>query len=151
MVRWAYFLSREEIVSLHKKHGGKRGNFDPDNPYDFDHARRFIFKYLLPNPVKAWYASLDDEDGIVFFVGLPLPEPREAFTNKYANRCYKMFGRAPQWSTVVPNSLNLHWDVYGSDKKDHRLELVEYLGSDRDGDLYPLAEGDGICDTPSAT
>ncbi|CAE7180346.1 unnamed protein product [Rhizoctonia solani] len=140
MVRWAYFLPREEIVSLHKKLGGKRGNFDPDDPSDFERARRFFFKSLLPYPVKAWYASIGYEDGIVFFVGLPVPEPRKAFTNKHASRCYKIFGRAPQRSTVVPNSLGLHWDVYDRDKKSQRLELAEYLGSDRDGDLYPFMQ-----------
>ncbi|EUC54331.1 hypothetical protein RSOL_038250 [Rhizoctonia solani AG-3 Rhs1AP] len=138
MVHWVYFLYDEEILSLYKKQGGKLGTFNPRVPRDIQHARRGIYQYLLPGLVQVWYASLDNKDGIAFFVGKPLRDPREAFKRDLAGRCYKMFGRSPDRCKAIPNSLDLKWDLFLRDRTIHRLELVEFLASDQEGDMYPL-------------
>ncbi|KDN35735.1 hypothetical protein RSAG8_11358, partial [Rhizoctonia solani AG-8 WAC10335] len=139
MFRWAYYVTFEELVDLHKKRGGKLGTFTPKNTEDIEHARRAIFKYLLPGPVRVWYATLDDQLGVVFFVGKPVREPRAAFERILASRCYKMFGRSPDPCNSVTNSDNMWWDLSSRDGSKYRLELWEFLGSDSDGDMYPLS------------
>ncbi|KDN49850.1 hypothetical protein RSAG8_01915, partial [Rhizoctonia solani AG-8 WAC10335] len=142
MVRWAYFVTNEDIVVLHEKRGGTLGTFNPLDPWDVDCARRFIFRYLLPGPVRVWHASLDGNLGVVFFVGKPVREPRQAFKPQFASRCYRMFGRSPEPCMVKPNSLDLKWELRSRDKSTHELELMEYLGSDLHGDMYPMTEGE---------
>ncbi|CAE6433395.1 unnamed protein product [Rhizoctonia solani] len=140
MVHWVYFLHDEEIISLYKKQGGKLGTFNPEDPEDIQHARRAIYRYLPPGPVRVWYASLDNKDGIAFFVGKPLRDPRKAFKLDLAGRCYKMFGRSPDRCKVLSDGFDLKWDLFLRNRTTPRLELVEFLVSDREGDMYPLTQ-----------
>ncbi|CAE6428427.1 unnamed protein product [Rhizoctonia solani] len=136
--RWAYFLNDQELIDLYKACDGKLGTYDPDNFDDILHARRAFFQYLMPGRVRVWYASLDGEDGIVFFIGKPVPDIYKAVKRDLAKRCSELFERHPNPCIVVPNSLGLKWDL-SRDKVRHRLHLLEFLQSDRKGDLYPLA------------
>ncbi|CAE6361583.1 unnamed protein product [Rhizoctonia solani] len=139
MFRWAYFLTYEELVNRHQKCGGKLGTFNPRNAQDVQHARRAIFKYLLPGTVRVWDALLGVEPGVVFFVGKSIRDPHEAFKRDLASRCYKAFGRAPDPCEAVPGSEGLWWDHYSRDDKKCRLKLGEFLASDTEGDMYPLS------------
>ncbi|CAE6409105.1 unnamed protein product [Rhizoctonia solani] len=135
---WAYFFSERELVNLYKACGGKVGTFDPDNFDDLQHARRAIFRHLMPGRVRVWHATLDDDHGIVFFIGKPVLDIHKAVKRDLAKRCWELFERAPNPCTLVPNSLGLKWDL-SRDRAPHRLDLLEFLQSDRKGDLYPLA------------
>ncbi|CAE6482329.1 unnamed protein product [Rhizoctonia solani] len=136
--RWAYFFSNQELIDLYKACDGKVGTFDPVNFDDVLHARRAIFRYLMPGRVRVWYASLDGDDGIVFFVGKPVLDIHKAVKRDLAKRCWELFEQAPDPCIVVANTLGLKWEL-SRDKVRHRLHLLEFLQSDREGDLYPLA------------
>ncbi|KAG8755631.1 hypothetical protein FRC11_005898 [Ceratobasidium sp. 423] len=143
MVRysWAYFLNRQELTDLYKAAGGTIGTFDTDNVYDLLHARRAIFQYLMPGRVQIWYASLDGDDGMVFFVGKPVLDIRKAVKRDLAKRCWDMFERCPNPCEVVANSGGLKWTLSRTGTP-HQLDLIEFMQSDRKGDRYPLIEAD---------
>ncbi|CAE6451250.1 hypothetical protein ACGC1H_000337 [Rhizoctonia solani] len=137
--RWAYFLNTQELVTVFKECGGGVGNFDPRDPDDMHHARRAIFLYLMPGRVKVWLACLDGKLGVVFFVGKPVPDIRKSVDMGLAKRCLDMFERPPDPCRVVGGfGMSVLWDLTSRDMSVHRLELMELLQSDRDGDLYPL-------------
>ena len=110
--RWGHFLNMEELVNISKDRGGGIGTFDPRNSDDIHHARRAIFLYLMPGCVRVWFATLDNQVGLVFFIGKPIPEIRKAVGNGLAGRCLDMFGRPPNPCRVVKNSLNAKWILY---------------------------------------
>ncbi|CAE6428440.1 unnamed protein product [Rhizoctonia solani] len=136
--RWAYFFSSRELIDLYKACDGKVGTFDPDNFDDVLHARRAIFQYLMPGRVRVWYVSLDGDDGIVFFIGEPVLDIYKAVKRDLGRRCWELFEEAPDPCILIPNSLGLKWHL-SQDGVLHRLHLLEFLQSDRKGDLYPLA------------
>ncbi|EUC60603.1 hypothetical protein RSOL_355240 [Rhizoctonia solani AG-3 Rhs1AP] len=139
MFRWAYFITREEMVNRYKERGGKLGTYNPKNATDIEHARRAILKFLLPGPVRVWDGYLGDSRlGFVFFVGKSVPEPREAFGRELASRCYQMFRRSPDQCKSIRDSENMWWNLYSRDGTKQLLKLGEFLGSDTEGDMYPL-------------
>ncbi|KAL5632264.1 hypothetical protein ACGC1H_000312 [Rhizoctonia solani] len=140
MFRWAYFVTFEELVSRYKERGGKLGTYDHENPADVEHARRAILKFLLPGPVRVWDCYLgESEFGFVFFVGKSVPEPREAFSRELASRCYQIFRRAPDYCKSIRNSENMSWILYLRDGSKQVMKILEFLGSDTEGDMYPLS------------
>ncbi|CAE6406560.1 hypothetical protein ACGC1H_000311 [Rhizoctonia solani] len=140
MFRWAYFVTFEELVNRYKERGGKLGTYNPKNHRDIEHARRAILKFLLPGPVRVWDCYLgESEFGFVFFVGKSVPEPREAFSRELASRCYQIFRRAPDYCKSIRNSENMWWNLYSRDGSKQVMKLGEFLGSDTEGDMYPLS------------
>ncbi|KDN49849.1 hypothetical protein RSAG8_01914, partial [Rhizoctonia solani AG-8 WAC10335] len=92
---------------------------------------------------NGWVKGWDPGYGISVLFGsivLSLPDPLHPLNVRaYVERVTRMVGcRSPEPCMVKPNSLDLKWELRSRDKSTHELELIEYLGSDLHGDMYPL-------------
>ncbi|KDN41353.1 hypothetical protein RSAG8_07468, partial [Rhizoctonia solani AG-8 WAC10335] len=139
--RWAYFLNRKELMDLYKAAGGTIGTFDPNNVDDMLHARRAIFQYLMPGRIQVWYAALNGDDGMVFFIGKPVLDIRKSVKKDFAKRCWDMFERPPNPCEILVNGGGLKWNLSHTGTP-HELELFEFMQSNKRGDMYPLTEED---------
>ncbi|CCO31450.1 hypothetical protein BN14_05492 [Rhizoctonia solani AG-1 IB] len=135
--RWAYFLDNQQLMDVYKACGGTAGNFNINDSDDILHARRGIFHKLLPGSVRHWYAILDDELGVVFCIGKTTWDLRKSVKLDLLKRCKTIFGRAPNFCLAVPGSGGFEWSLHSHENTVHKLRLEEFLGSDREGDIYP--------------
>ncbi|KDN42445.1 hypothetical protein RSAG8_06762, partial [Rhizoctonia solani AG-8 WAC10335] len=138
--QWGYFLTYQQIVDLYKHMGGKFGTFNPDELNDIFHARRTIFHYLMPGPVRVWIAGTDQDVGVVFFIGKPSCPIRESVEPGLAGRCLAIFGGPPCPFTRVPDTTG----IYVMKRKGtlYKLDLIQFMQSDTEGDRDPVTIGD---------
>ncbi|CAE6387610.1 unnamed protein product [Rhizoctonia solani] len=139
--QWGYFLGKQQIIDLYKAWGGKFGTFNRNVLDDIFHARRSIFHYLMPGPIRVWIAGNDDEDGILFFIGKPNRPFGESVDPELAKRCYAMFGRPPSPFTLVEDTGG---EIYVMKVKGklYKVDLVEFMQSNTKGDRYPVMLAD---------
>ncbi|CCO33590.1 hypothetical protein RSOLAG1IB_09823 [Rhizoctonia solani AG-1 IB] len=135
--RLAYFLNNQQLIDIYKKWGGDVGNFDVDSFDDIEHARRAIFQYLYPGPVRHWYATLDHDQGVVYMVGKTTRDVRNSMKRDLREKCRAMFKRIPNYCVPVPGLEGREWEMRFPDEPSRRLVLDEFMGSDKAGDLYP--------------
>ncbi|CUA74201.1 hypothetical protein RSOLAG22IIIB_11040 [Rhizoctonia solani] len=139
--QWGYFLTNQQIIDLYKTWGGEFGTFDPHELNDIFHARRSIFHYLMPGPIRVWIAGTDEAVGVVFFIGKPNRPIRESVEPGLAGRCLAMFGGPPCPFTLVAHTGG---EVYMMKRKGqlYKLDLLQFMQSDTEGDRHPLMLSD---------
>ncbi|CAE7066845.1 unnamed protein product [Rhizoctonia solani] len=135
--QWGYYRTNQQIIDIYKTCGGKFGRFDPHDLTDIFHARRSIFHYLMPGPVRVWIAGNDAGDGVLFFIGKPNCPIRESAEPDLAGRCLAMFGGPPCPFTLVPNTYGEQYIMKRTGKL-YKIDLLEFMQSDTKGDRYPL-------------
>ncbi|QRW23836.1 hypothetical protein RhiXN_10160 [Rhizoctonia solani] len=120
--RLVYFLTDQELVDTYKVCGGTLGNFNVNSFDDTEHARRFLFHYLCPSPIRHWYASLDGEPGVAFMVGKTARNIRKSMKRDLQQKCKDLFKRSPNYCLPAPGLMGSR--------------------SDRVGDMYPYRPKD---------
>ncbi|CAE6333101.1 unnamed protein product [Rhizoctonia solani] len=150
--RLVYFLTDQELVDTYKVCGGTLGNFNVNSFDDTEHARRFLFHYLCPSPIRHWYASLDGEPGVAFMVGKTARNIRKSMKRDLQQKCKDLFKRSPNYCLPAPGLMGSRWEMFFDDETSRILVLGEFMGSDRVGDMYPYHPGEmnGIATQPNA-
>ncbi|CAE6387584.1 unnamed protein product [Rhizoctonia solani] len=135
--QWGYFLTNQQIIDLYRTWGGKFGTFNPHELNDIFHARRSIFHYLMPGPVRVWIAGMDEDIGFLFFIGKPNCPIGESVAVGLATRCTAMFGGTPCPFTLVDDTGG---NIYVMKLKGilYKVDLVEFMQSNTKGDCYPV-------------
>ncbi|CAE6538683.1 unnamed protein product [Rhizoctonia solani] len=108
------------MIDIYKNWGGKFGTLNPDDLNDIFHARRAMFRHLIPGPIRVRIAGTKTAKGVVFFVGKP---------------------NCPILDPLVPYTCpNNGGDVYVMkfNNKLSRLDLLKFMQSDTEGDRHPL-------------
>ncbi|KAF8715274.1 hypothetical protein RHS03_00064, partial [Rhizoctonia solani] len=140
--RLVYFLTDQELVDTYKVCGGTLGNFNVNSFDDTEHARRFLFHYLCPSPIRHWYASLNGEPGVAFMVGKTARNIRKSMKRDLQQKCKDLFKRSPNYCLPAPGLMGSRWEMFFDDETSRILVLGEFMGSDRVGDMYPYRPKD---------